>query len=202
MHMYECIHSLNRHLLPSTRNIELTKTLSSRNLHLSGWIQVYPLVRETDCSWFMTTKQVLLSVSFTGDYVTHGIASAFQWTAFYSDDMRCGGTVVIGLAVLLLSGVLQWSLVLASNQRLHLAMTGPSGNEDGAEKRELAGPALPSSGQMQACGEWRIPRMRFWGGYLWINEGAQEWLPQMRLGKQELGAIAEKLKWGLRFNYD
>lgn len=55
---------------------------------------------------------------------------------------------------LLLSGVLQWSLVLASNQRLHLAMTGQSGNEDGAEKRELAGPALPSSGQMQACGEW------------------------------------------------
>lgn len=73
----------------------------------------------------------------------------------------CGGTVVIGLAVLLLSGVLQWSLVLASDQRLHLAMTGQSGNEDGAEKRELAGPALPSSGQMQACGEWRIPRMRF-----------------------------------------
>lgn len=56
--------------------------------------------------------------------------------------------------MLLLSGVLQWSLVLASNQRLHLAMTGQSGNEDGAEKRELAGPALPSSGQMQACGEW------------------------------------------------
>lgn len=120
----------------------------------------------------------------------------------HSGCMRCGGTVVIGLAVLLLSGVLQWSLVLASNQRLHLAMTGQSGNEDGAEKRELAGPALPSSGQMQACGEWWIPRMRFWGGYLWINEGAQEWLPQMRLGKQELGAIAEKLKWGLRFNYD
>lgn len=62
--------------------------------------------------------------------------------------------------------------------------------------RDLGGPALPSSGQMEACGNHgflergsEVPAH---------SSGDEEWLLWMRLGKQELEAKVEKLKWELR----
>ena len=140
----------------------------------------------------MTPWGRLSSQSFPGDWSQICFlvnCLLFLWPRF-------GGAAVIGLTVLYSQGAPSGPWFWLPTRGYSLQWRPRWGRRRSRAPRDLGGPALPSSGQMEECGNHgflergsEVPAH---------SSGDEEWLLWRRLGKQELEATVEKLKRELR----
>lgn len=156
IYIYECLstHSLNKHLLSNTvftaRNRELIKTLPSRSLHLSGQRQVglcIPIQRDR---WFLindTMRQIVVSI-FPRGLEPNLLSGELPFISVTQVWRPCCNRLDQAVPSGCSSGPSSWlptrGYILQGRPRW--------GRRWSRAPRDLAGPALPSSGEMQACG--------------------------------------------------